>query len=40
MLRWALIAVLLVNLHYEVVRGYSVFGCFMRGLYGIEGVCR
>ena len=39
MIRWGLIAVLVLNLHYEVVQGYSALGCYLRGLCGIEGEC-
>ncbi len=40
MVRWVLIAMLLVSFHREVTEGQSVMGCFLRGLYRIEtGTC-
>lgn len=40
MVRYITIGVLATSLHYEVVRGWSVLGCFMRDIYGIEGQCK
>lgn len=38
---WAVLALCLaLSLHKEVTDGYSVAGCYLRGLYGInDGVC-
>lgn len=39
MIRWLLIGMLAMSLHFEVAQGWSVAGCFLRGLYGVEGGC-
>lgn len=30
-----------ISLHFEVTHGRSIWGCFLRGIYGIDGsVCQ